>query len=57
MEKMAKDNVNNHKPFDLSLATNRFNEITFDELYGLFKVLKAIQNAKGYTAISQNGDK
>ena len=54
---MAKENVRNHKPFDLLLATNRFNEINFNELYGLFKVVKAIQNAKGYSALSQNGDR
>ena len=29
---MAKENVRNHKPFDLLLATNRFNEIIFNEL-------------------------
>lgn len=54
---MAKENANLHKPFDLSLANNRFGEVTFNELYGLFKVVKAIQNAKGYKAISQSGDK
>jgi len=52
MEKMAKENVNQHKPFDLSLANNRFGEVSFNELYGLFKVVKAIQNAKGYKAFS-----
>lgn len=53
---MAKDNVNNHKPFDLSLANNRFGDVTFNELYGLFKVVKAIQNAKGYKAMSEGGN-
>ena len=45
---MARENVLLDKKFDLSLATNRFGKITFNELYDLFKVVKAIQFAKGY---------
>lgn len=51
MEAMAKDNVRNGKPFDFALAKNKFGEINFNEMFGLFKVLKAIEYAKGYTPI------
>jgi len=45
---MARSNVANNKKIDLSLVMNRFGDITFNELFGLFKVLKSIQYAKGY---------
>ena len=35
---------------------NRFGDITFNELFGLFKVLKSIQYAKGYNT-SLEGEK
>ena len=46
---MSKDNVKNSKKFDLALAMNKFGEITFNELFGMFKVIKSIQYAKNYT--------
>ena len=46
---MAKSNIKDNKEFDLSLVMNRFGDITFPELFGLFKVVKSIQYAKNYT--------
>ena len=46
---MAKNNIKNKSPFQLSLAMNKFGDITFSELFSLFKVLKSIQYAKNYT--------
>jgi hypothetical protein len=57
MEDMAKDNVKYSKPFDLALAKNRFIEISFNELYGLFKVIKGIQYAKNYKPFKPNSEK
>lgn len=46
---MSKSNIKDNKKFDLSLAMNKFGDITFNELFGLFKVVKSIQYAKNYT--------
>lgn len=48
---MARGNVQLNKTIDYALVNNRFGDISFKELFGLFKVLKAIQYAKGYTPL------
>jgi|JI9StandDraft_1071089.scaffolds.fasta_scaffold893438_1 hypothetical protein len=52
MEAMARDLVREGKEMDFALAKNRFGEISFSEIFGLFKVLKAVQYAKGYSPSS-----
>lgn len=39
---------------DFALVKNTFGDITFSEIFGLFKVLKAIQYAKGYVPSDSN---
>jgi hypothetical protein len=57
MVKIAKDNVKNKKFFtDSDLGQQQFSDINFWELYGLFKVVKAIQLANGYDDLSKKND-
>lgn len=49
---LAKNNTANAKKFDATLS-HQFDGITFNELFGVFKVVKAIQYAKKYSAFPQ----
>jgi hypothetical protein len=57
MVQIAKENVKNKKSFtDADLGQQQFTDINFWELYGLFKVVKAIQLANGYDDLSKKND-
>jgi hypothetical protein len=57
MVQIAKENVKNKKSFtDADLGQQQFSDINFWELYGLFKVVKAIQLANGYDDLSKKND-
>lgn len=51
MQERAKELVNGTEQEDITKDT-QFEGMTFDQLYGVFKVLKAIQHAKNYTVRS-----
>jgi hypothetical protein len=47
MVNISKINKSNGKRFDPTV-THEFDDVTFPELLGIFKVVKAIQHAKNY---------
>jgi hypothetical protein len=47
MEKMARDNVNNGMEYD-PFTNTHLKDISFKELFGAFKVVKAIQYANKF---------
>ncbi len=49
MEKIAKENKKNNKTLDQDSIKNKFQAISFQELYGLFKVIKGVQYAKDFS--------
>lgn len=52
MVQLAKNNTAKEKKFDATLS-HQFDGVTFSELFGIFKVVKAIQYAKNYNAFPQ----
>lgn len=55
MVQLSKANAVKNKTFD-GTTSHQFDGITFGELFGLFKVVKAIQYAKNYSAIPKSKD-
>jgi hypothetical protein len=49
MVNISRQNKARGKKFDVT-TSHQFDAITFNELFGLFKVVKAIQYAKNYSA-------
>lgn len=53
MLQLAKTNTAKNKTYD-GTTSHQFDSTTFGELFGLFKIVKAIQYAKNYSAIPKS---
>lgn len=55
MVDISKSNKKDGKKFDPTVR-HQFDDVTFPELLGIFKVVKAIQHAKNYSAFPSKTD-
>ncbi len=55
MVNISKNNKLEGKKFDPAIA-HQFDDVTFPQLFGIFKVVKAIQHAKNYSSFPSKTD-